>query len=86
MLVPTRVIKITATASSEAPLDFGEADLTQFYPLDRPRAQVLPLTHDRLNSVAFYLRNEQSSPQKLVAEIYELERIWDRQPGLLPIL
>jgi hypothetical protein len=77
-LVPTRVKKITATASSEAPLDFGEADLT--------RAQVLPLTHDRLNSVAFYLRNEQSSPQKLVAEIYELERIWDRQPGLLPIL
>lgn len=70
-----------AAASSELALDFGAPDETAWLPLDRSRAQVVPLTHDRVASVSYYLRNETDRPIAVTAEVQELERIWDRTPG-----
>lgn len=72
-----------ATASSAAPLDLGEPDLEKWLPLDINRAQIVPVTHDRIESIAYYLRNDRGEPVTVVAELQEMDRIWDRTTGRL---
>ncbi len=67
-----------AQASSEAPLDFGEPNLERWEPLDRSLAQVVPITHDRIEAVSLYLKNEREEPVEIAVEIQPLERIWER--------
>jgi len=71
-----------ASASSEAVLDFGEPVAAKWLPLDYARAQVLPISTERLESVSVYLRNSSAEARSVRAELYELERIWDRTPGI----
>ncbi len=71
----------TATATSEMRFDLGEPSVDAWMPLDMSRAQVVPLTHDRVDFVEYYLRNETDQPVTVVAEVQEMERIWDRFPG-----
>ena len=40
-----------------------------------------PVTHNRVDTVSLYLKNEQSKEVELEAELQELERIWENQPG-----
>lgn len=68
-----------ATATSEAVLSFGEP-LERFEQLDRPLAQVFPMTHDHVDNVEFYLKNDGMATE-VTAELEEMGRIWDCEPG-----
>lgn len=70
--------RATASASSAAPLHVAE-DADQWLPLDTARAQVVPLTEDRLDAVALRLRAREAASLHVRAE--ELRRIWDRERG-----
>lgn len=74
-------LRATATATSERPFSFGEPDGEHWLPLDVDRAQVVPISHDRVDSVACYLKNEGDQPAAVTAELHALGRIWDRTPG-----
>ncbi|MBN1809317.1 MAG: FAD-dependent oxidoreductase [Planctomycetes bacterium] len=74
-------LSASASASSEALLDFGDPDLDSFRPLDVPRAQAFPVTSSRIDSVEFYVRNASASAVSLPAELHETDLIWDRSPG-----
>ncbi len=69
------------TATSEALLDFGGPKTDEWISLRSDWAQVIPLTHDRVETVAFYLKNETDHSVAVVAELQKLERIWDRGDG-----
>lgn len=71
----------TARATSEAPLCFGTPDTTSFQPLHVGRAQVFPVTHNRVEGVSYYLKNGGDISARTVAELHELTRIWDSGPG-----
>lgn len=73
--------KAKVTASSESKLDFGKEDCEHFELLNYPLAQIFPVTHNRVDTVSLYLKNEQSKEVELEAELQELERIWENQPG-----
>lgn len=67
--------------TSEAPLDFGAPDTANWHPLHTPRAQVFPVTVDRVEVVRYYLRNEGTESAEVTAELHELGRIWDAGCG-----
>lgn len=69
------------SATSDMPLDFGPADPNRWMPLNLARAQVAPLTHERVETVEYYLKNTLDHPVSVQAEIEPLERIWDRPAG-----
>lgn len=73
--------KARITASSESKLDFGKEDCDHFEPLIYPLAQIFPVTHNHVDTVSLYLKNELSEEVELEAELQELERIWDSYPG-----
>jgi hypothetical protein len=64
------------------PLDFGPPHGHDGLALDIARAQVLPITHERIDSLAVYLSNTTSVPVTVEVEVHELERIWDRAAGV----
>lgn len=70
-----------ATATSEAPLDFGNPDTDRFVPLDKPRALIFPVTHECVDTISFHLKNANADTAILTATLDELKRIWDDQPG-----
>ncbi|MBE3561570.1 MAG: FAD-dependent oxidoreductase, partial [Ktedonobacteraceae bacterium] len=70
-----------AIATSEQLLDFGTPDEKRWVTLDMSRAQVVPLTHSTVEAVACYLKNERAEATILTAELQEMRRIWDREPG-----
>ena len=72
-------LKAKATASSVMPLDFGEPNLERWMPLDVARAQVVPVTSERVEAVEIFLKNE-GGETTLMAELQPLERIWERNP------
>ena len=65
--------KAKVTASSESKLDFGKEDCEHFELLNYPLAQIFPVTHNRVDTVSLYLKNEQSKEVELEAELQELE-------------
>ncbi len=71
----------SVTASSEAPFDLGAPNEMAWQPLDKWRGQIVPLTANRLEWVEFFLKNESDEAVPVVAELHQLERIWDRTPG-----
>ncbi|HHV97059.1 MAG TPA: FAD-dependent oxidoreductase [Clostridiaceae bacterium] len=73
--------KAIATASSESKLNFGEEDCEHFEPLNYPLAQVFPVTHNHIDKVSVFLKNELSKEVEVEAELQEMERIWDNYPG-----
>lgn len=77
-----RALEARASAASEAGLDFGEPDTGLWTPLERDWAQVVPLTDDRVETVAFYLKNETAQAISVTAELQSLDRIWDRTEGV----
>lgn len=76
-------LRATATASSESAFDISAVDEKRAFALDVPRAQILPLTDEKLESVELHLQNRGSQTVRLRAELHEIERIWDRTPGQL---
>jgi len=68
-------------ATSEAVLDFGEPVSESWRQLDVPRGEVFPVTTDRIDSVSFYVRNDNPDAVTLTAELREIERIWDVAKG-----
>lgn len=75
-----RRAKVSAT--SDAPLDFGEPQTDVALTLDKPRAQVFPVTHDSVDSIAAYLKNESFEAVEITVDLHELERIWERGNGV----
>jgi hypothetical protein len=71
--------KATVTASSDAPLDFGQPRADYFIPLLKPLAQIFPVTHDRVDRVSFFLKNETDNEVVLEASLCELAHIWDKE-------
>ncbi len=67
----------TAAASSDAPLDMGEPLPDRWHALDKPRAVVFPVTTDRIEEAACYLRNEGAEPVTVRVELHRLTRLWD---------
>lgn len=70
-----------AAATSEMPLDFGLPNTEAWRPLTMSRGQVVPITADRVQSVAVYLRNETDNVAIVRTELQQMERIWDRTAG-----
>ncbi|MEV4197874.1 FAD-dependent oxidoreductase [Micromonospora globbae] len=56
-------------------------DEVGWLPLDADRAQIVPITGDRLDSIAVYLRNLSGDPVALRVDVEATHRIWDREPG-----
>ncbi|HEY8458346.1 MAG TPA: FAD-dependent oxidoreductase [Actinopolymorphaceae bacterium] len=76
---PTDLARTAAvSASSAAPLSMGET-VSAWLPLDITRAQVVPLTADRLDVVSLRMRT--SKVTRLEVAVEELHRIWDREHG-----
>ncbi|MGH8776448.1 MAG: FAD-dependent oxidoreductase [Jiangellaceae bacterium] len=79
-------LSATATASSAIPLalpdpaDAADGQL-RWLPLDTDRAQVVPLTADRLASVAGYVRNPTPHTASVGVVVERMHRMWDREPG-----
>lgn len=71
-----------ASATSDAPLDFGEPQTDALLALDKPRAQVFPVTHASIDSIAVYLTNQASEAIEVAVDLHELERIWERGNGV----
>jgi hypothetical protein len=69
------------SASSEQKLDFGDPDTERFELLDRPRAQVFPVTHERLDTAQVFIKNETKTAKKIKASLQELSRIWEQGEG-----
>jgi len=67
-----------AKATSEMTLDFGVPNTARWVNLGLPRAQVVPLTANRLETVEYYVKNTSDRSVPLVAQVEILERIWDR--------
>ncbi len=75
-------------ASSEASLDLSTVDTSAAYRLGSAHtpgklhspalAMIVPITHARLETAAFYLHNERSQPQTITVSLVPLSRIWDR--------
>lgn len=75
-------LRATATATSAAPLDFGEPEPAgPWHALTQAWAQVAPLSAARLDRASFFLRHDGSAPTTVRFEVQELARIWDRQDG-----
>jgi hypothetical protein len=70
-----------AAATSDAPLDFGDPETDKLRALKTARAQVFPVSTNRVNEVAFYLVNETPDVAEIPVELQEMERIWDLKPG-----
>ena len=73
----------SARASSAAVLSFGNPDLAHFDSLDRDLGQIFPVTHDRVDAMEFYLKNDGDTAADVRVELHELKRIWDRTAGVL---
>ena len=77
----------TARASSTMPLDFGQPAITgeepdhAWLPLTKAWGQVAPLTHDRVESAVFHVRNRGSTSARICVEVQRLRTIWDRLPA-----
>jgi hypothetical protein len=75
--------------SSAAVLDLAAVHASESYNLSTAHtpgrmhspalAMVVPLTHSRVEKLAFHLRNERSFAQTLTVAIAPLQRIWDRE-------
>lgn len=65
----------TATASSEAPLTFPEAT----YPreLDRPRAQLFPVSGSRIDTVALWLESRRADAVEMQVGLRSAPHVWD---------
>ena len=50
-------------------------------PLSYPFGTDIPVTHNHVDTVSLYLKNELSEEVELEAELQELDRIWDNYPG-----
>lgn len=74
-------LRAKARADSEAVLSFGGALPDAADWLERPLAQVFPVTHGRVDSVELYLKNREASAVEAAVELEEISRIWDRMPG-----
>ncbi|MEW2444518.1 FAD-dependent oxidoreductase [Micromonospora marina] len=76
----------TVTASSSVPLTLPDPTglpetKHRWQPLDRDRAQVVPVTTDRINEISVYVRNTGELTAEVVVGLEELQRIWDREHG-----
>lgn len=69
------------TATSDAALDFGEPKRAELLLLDKPRAQVFPVTQEQVDTVAFYLKNDSDAEIDVEVDLHEIDRIWDRTHG-----
>jgi hypothetical protein len=58
------------------------ADRTR-HPIEKPLAQVFPVTHDRVEYVEVYLINPKPSGAVVSVQLHELNRIWDQGVGRL---
>jgi hypothetical protein len=72
-----RNAKVSAT--SDAPLDFGNPRPNSFIPLTKPLSQVFPLTDELVDSIAFYLKNQTDVAIEVEASLCELHHIWDKE-------
>lgn len=68
------------TATSDVPLSFG-APLDRFVPLDIPRGIVVPITHDRIDRVEFFLNNTRAEAVELELSLHAVTTIWDNATG-----
>jgi hypothetical protein len=69
----------TATASSEAALAFPEPT----YPreLDRPRAQLFPVSGDRVDTVSLWLQSRRAEPFEMQIGLRTAKHVWDFRSG-----
>lgn len=71
-----------ASSTSAAPFKLGEPN-GHWTRLNVARGQIMPVTESRIETTEFLLKNDGDKSAPLVAELHELERIWDRTPGRL---
>jgi hypothetical protein len=65
----------TATASSESPLDFGEPKTAR--ELSIPRAQLFPMSEDRIDTVSLYLESKRAEPFEIQLGLRPAKHVWD---------
>jgi hypothetical protein len=65
----------TASASSEAVLEFGDGKVAR--ELSFPRAQMFPVSGDRIDSVALWLTSRSSAPIELTVGLRSAPCVWD---------
>ena len=63
------------TASSEAPLEFPEG--REFVPLDKPLAQLFPVSSGRLDAVELLLKSEAAAPVRLQLGLRQADFVYD---------
>jgi hypothetical protein len=74
-------LSATASATSEAILHLGEPQpdtAKKWVSLNRDYAQVIPLTHSKVDEVSCFLKNESDVPVTVPLELHQMRRIWDR--------
>ncbi len=71
------------TASSEQELCLGEPDLTAYEELNMPRAQVFPVTQEFIEEIDVFVKNDLSEEKKVEVVLSEINRIWDRDDGII---
>jgi hypothetical protein len=64
------------TASSESPLDFG-AEPTVGRELTHPRAQLFPVSADRVDTVSVWLASRLATPTELTMGLRTAKHVWD---------
>ncbi|HEX8523135.1 MAG TPA: FAD-dependent oxidoreductase [Tepidisphaeraceae bacterium] len=72
-----RTAKVTAT--SDAPLEVPEPKTPR--ELVCPRAQLFPVSHDRIDSVSLYLESRRSTPIQLTLGLRPAAHVWDFRAG-----
>ena len=72
-------LQARASATSEADFDLSHVQ-EKWLALDVARAQIVPLTGNRLEAVEVFLKNEGDATETTVA-LQQIERIWDRNDG-----
>ncbi|HTL28337.1 MAG TPA: FAD-dependent oxidoreductase, partial [Tepidisphaeraceae bacterium] len=65
----------TATASSEAPLQFPEPKTPR--ELSIPRAQLFPMSEDRIDTVSLWLESKRTEPFELQLGLRPANHVWD---------
>ena len=74
-----QALRARAEATSEAAFDISSLQ-NKWLALDVARAQIVPLTGNRLEAVELFLKNEGEATQTVVM-VQQIERIWDRTDG-----
>ncbi|PCJ58847.1 MAG: hypothetical protein COA79_12325 [Planctomycetota bacterium] len=76
-------LQAQAESSSDSVLDFGDPITDNFYPLDISRGVIFPQSEKFIETIEVYIKNLKETKVNLKIELQELNRIWDRDNGII---